>query len=511
MATVAVCLAIMSAVLFAWTSGKRILAADAAGIKKTVKPPKKLAGPPPIPLEQRPYRIRVSVAFSGSTDLLPQFRRQIMRSLKSETDRGYGTMFRAEFVTDNWVTPPSRLGLLRIEPRQMLERFPEAFDVEIRDKGFDKVFLLTIEVVGPQYRIAGREWDTRSRRLGPILTARTSQRCEVGVKAFSLLPRLFRPVLQVVSVQPKSVELRLQAGYFVPLDPALVQLRKDDVVIPYFRYANKKKIVRRIQFLSWTYALVDSLNGAWSIGEIISPYFTNPLGSGRRRRVQIMAIRVRPHRTSSRVKMVYQTDETKPLIGYNVQLVSKRRYRDIAAKPAEKQFSGRDGFIHVPVDPERPIVWIYVYSGSALLARVPYVPGIETGKTLPLPDDSIRLTVEGEVDLLKGKLIDVVARRATLMALAKMADENPKLNKAQKRKAISDKFKEISSLPDAENFHSVLGTIREPGLQSARQLKNKFAERRIRKLCDNTAKLIDRYLDMAPVRKFRGDLEYGTP
>ncbi|MCH7511205.1 MAG: hypothetical protein IIB19_02450, partial [Chloroflexi bacterium] len=72
------------------------------------------------------------------------------------------------------------------------------------------------------------------------MTARTSQRCEVGVKAFSLLPRLFRPVLQVVSVQPKSVELRLQAGYFVPLDPALVQLRKDDVVIPYFRYANKK-------------------------------------------------------------------------------------------------------------------------------------------------------------------------------------------------------------------------------------------------------------------------------
>ena len=98
-----------------------------------------------------------------------------------------------------------------------------------------------------------------------------------------------------------------------------------------------------------------------------------------------------------------------------------------------------------------------------------------------------------------------------MMAWAKRAAENPKRNEAQKRKAISDKFKEIDRLPNAEMFHSVLGTIREPGLHSARQLKNKFAERRIRKLCDNTAKLIDRYLDMAPVRKFRGDLEYGTP
>jgi hypothetical protein len=207
--------------------------------------------------------------------------------------------------------------------------------------------------------------------------------------------------------------------------------------------------------------------------------------------------------------MVYQTDESIPLIGYNVQLVAKRGMRDEARKPPITQFSGRDGYVHIPVDPDEPIVWVYVYSGNALLARVPYVPGVTTDETIPLPDDSIRLSVEGEIDLMRGKLIDTVARRATLMALAKMTDENEKLLPAQRRTVIDEKFREIYALPGKEEFQTRLSTIREPSLIQARRLKNKFAERRIKKLCDDTGKLIDQYLDMAPVRKFRGELQYG--
>ena len=46
-----------------------------------------------------------------------------------------------------------------------------------------------------------------------------------------------------------------------------------------------------------------------------------------------------------------------------------------------------------------PTVWLYVYSGKALLARVPYAPGLRPVETVELPDDSIRLRVEGELDL----------------------------------------------------------------------------------------------------------------
>jgi hypothetical protein len=465
------------------------------------------AKPAPVPLEQRPYRVRISVAFSGSTALLPPFRRRIMDSLRATVERGYGRMFRADFETNGWISPPSQLGLQRLEARHMLERFRGAFDVNVN--GYDKVFLLTIAADGPRFTICGREWDARSQRLTPVEAVETYQRREVGMKAFSLLPRLFRPVLQVDSVKPRKVELRLQGAIFPPVDPALAQLRNTDVVIPYFRYADKNDVVRRIQFLPWTYVAIDSVNGAYSVGSVISPYFSNPLGSGRRRNVQILASRVRPRTASSRLKMVYQTDESIPLIGYNVQLVAKRYLRDDASKPPVTQFSGRDGYVHIPVDPDEPVVWVYVYSGSALLARVPYVPGITTDETIPLPDDSIRLAVEGEVDLLRGNLIDTVARRATLMALAKMADENGKLKPAQRRKIIDEKFRELYRLRGREKFQTDLAAIREPALVQARRLKNKFAERRIQKLCDDTAKLIEHYLDMEPVRKFRRELQYG--
>ena len=475
--------------------------------KKPDKPPVADAPGSPAPLEQRPYRVRISVAFSGSTALLPPFRRQIVDSLRAAVERGYGRMFRADFETNGWISPPSKLGLQRIESPHMLERFRGAFDVNV--DGYDKVFLLTVEADGPRFEICGREWDARSQRLTSVETVDTYQPREVATQAFSLLPRLFRPVLQVESIKPRNVEMRLQGAIFPPVDPALGQLRETDVVIPYFRYADKKDVVRRIQFLPWTYVAIDSASGAYSVGSVISPYFANPLGSGRRRNVQVLATRVRPLAASSRLKMVYQTDESIPLIGYNVQLVPKRHYRDEPRKPPVTQFSGRDGYVHIPVDPDEPVVWVYVYSGSALLARVPYVPGISTDETIPLPDDSIRLAVEGEVDLLRGNLIDTVARRATLMALARMADDNAKLKPAQRRTIIDEKFRELYRLPGREDFQTRLATIREPALLQARGLKNKFAERRIQKLCDDTAKLIDHYLDLEPVRKFRSELQYG--
>jgi hypothetical protein len=496
-----------------WTVAGRSFAAGAQQKPKPAKNAKGRAAPvadapgSPAPLEQRPYRVRISVAFSGSAALLPVFRRQIMDSLRTAADRGYGRMFQAEFVTNGWVSPPSRLGLQRVEARHMLERFPEAFHVNVN--GFDKVFLLTVEAAGPRFEICGREWDARSQQLGPVETAETYQLREVGQKAFSLVPRLFHPQLVVDSVKPRSVEMRLQGAIFPPVDPDLAQLADTDVVVPYFRYADKKDVVRRIQFLPWTYLSIESRSGAFSLATVISPYFGNPLGSGRRRNVEILATRVRPRTASSRLKMVYQTDKSIPLIGYNVQLVAKRRYRDEARKPPVTLFSGRDGYVQIPVDPDEPIVWVYVYSGAALLARVPYVPGITTDETIPLPDDSIRLSVEGEIELLRGRLIDTVARRATLMALAKMADDNEKLPAAQRRKIIDEKFREIYALPGREHFQTRLSTIREPSLIQARRLKNTFAEKRIKKLCDDTAKLIEQYLDMAPVAKFRGELQYG--
>jgi len=495
-------IALFLVLLLAWKeSGRRTLGAEAA---KNPAPKKNAANPPQeIPLDQRPYRVRVTVAFARSTALLPAFRQEILQSLQASVERGFGGMFEAEFVAADWF-PPSRDALERLDSADLLQRFPQA--KRVAEVGFDKVYLLTVEQDGPKFRVAGREWDARSQQLGPTEVAEFYQRRAIADKAYSLLPRLFHPVLEVQEVSEKSLELLLQAGRFPAHDPTLDQVREGDVITPYFRYGNREGDVTRVQFLPWTYVLADDVNQQFIAGPVISPYYVNPLGSGRRRRVDILAMHVRPRLPSSRVKLVYQTDQTKPMIGYNISLVAKRFPRDTAKKPPVQQFSGRDGSVDIAVDDDQPVIWIYVYSGKALLARVPYVPGVTTGDVLPLPDDSIRLRVEGELDLLKSRLIDIVARRATLMALAKKAGEDEDLSATEKKREFETRFEQLEALPGVDEFQAKLAVIREPSLQTARRLENRFAERRIRRMCSDVSKLIDRYLDMAPVRKFRNEL-----
>ncbi|MFQ5731460.1 MAG: hypothetical protein ACE5KM_05855, partial [Planctomycetaceae bacterium] len=233
---------------------------SAAGRPAAKKPATKnpAAEPKPTPLEQRPYRVRVSVAFAGSTSLMPAFRRGVLDELRQLIVRGFGRMWRAEVVENVWIAPSSGVGLRRLTADELLERFPGAKPAQIT--GFDKVFYLAIEAHGPRLRISGREWDARSQQIGPTETVATSRRREVAHRAFALLPRLFHPTLQVDSFDGWTVEMRIQGAVFPAGDERLRQVRVGDVILPYFRYADRPKIVRRIQTFDWTYILVDTVS-----------------------------------------------------------------------------------------------------------------------------------------------------------------------------------------------------------------------------------------------------------
>jgi len=469
--------------------------------------------PRPIPPEDRfvlePYRMRISLAFAPSAQLMPAFRSSVRRSLRECIGRGYGTMWAADIRENTWLAPPTALGVQRLSKEQMLKQAPTSKQAGMPK--WDKVFLLVVEADGPRYRITGRAFDTRAQSLGPVQSMTTYERRRVAETCFTLLTKLFQPVLEVQAVNGYTVELRVRAAAFAPADPALAQIRPDDVILPYFRYYDKEDVIRRIQQLPWTYVLTDEVDHEYITGSLVST-FRAPLGRGRTRRVDLLARRVRPHRRHSRLKMVYQTDETKPLVGYDIRLVKKRFPRDEAAEKPLKQFSGRDGYARVPVDPEHPVLWVYVYSGKALLARVPYVPGIAEEETIPLPDDSIRLSVEGRLELLKSRLIDTVARRATLMALAIKLYNDEDLTVEEKRKQVLDKLAELRELEDdagRDEFLRELSSICDPSLSAARRLGNSFAERRIKRMCDKTEELIKAYLVPGEVDRFQSDLDSG--
>lgn len=458
----------------------------------------------PIPLESRPYQVRIDVAFAANPSITPPFQKRIIRQLQEIINRSYGRMWQLELRTTRWLAQPGTVGLQQLTTKKLLTRFSSQKNSQ--QPPFDKLFVLTVEQQGPHYKIAGREWDVKSQTLNEIQSTHSTQPQQISQQLFSLLPRLFRPVLLIDKVNGRAVQLRLQAAAYPPIDPTLTQLRKNDIVIPTFRYLDKKKQVKDIRPVVWTYIAIDKIEHQFVTGSLISDR-GGRLGTGRMRRVELVGLRQRPHLKMSQLKMVYQTDETKSLAGYHVHLVAKRFYRDKPPEPPERQFSGRNGLVTIAVHPQHPIIWVYVYSGSALLARVPYVPGLTSQQTLPLPDDSIRLDVEGRLTLLQGRIIDIVAQRTTLMALAKKIADNSTLSVKKREEQIEKKFDQINTLPSVKQFDKELSQIRYPAILAAQKMKNRFAERKIKRLCQRTETLIQKFLNKDPVRLFREKLK----
>ena len=104
---------------------------------------------------------------------------------------------------------------------------------------------------------------------------------------------------------------------------------------------------------------------------------------------------------------------------------------------------------------------------------------------------------------MQGELIEVVARRAVHMALAKkLADaETPDWTRVDRH------LKGIDELPTLRSFEDQLEAIEFPAVQSALSDRNRVAANRIRKLCSETRALFTRHLDEAKLLEFKSQID----
>jgi hypothetical protein len=219
--------------------------------------------------------------------------------------------------------------------------------------------------------------------------------------------------------------------------------------------------------------------------------------SGHRRRVEVVALGVRRQAESTLLQLRSYPPRSKPLAGVEIEIVSDE-------KAAPRRFvSDRGGTVRLPgaVAGEAPYVWLNARSGQAWLARVPFVPGLHSTDTLELPDDAPRLRAEGEIALLQADLVDTVARRAVLAATARARAKDGRF------KEMDEAISEVRALPRAEKFAAELNTIRVRFVREAREAKDRNAEGRILKLCEETADLIKYYLDDDKIRAVREELD----
>ena len=463
----------------------------------TIKVPPKVV----IPFAREAYRVFVEVGFSGIATQQPALRQDFVDQIRKGLDRMYGAAWNAQVQETEWLIPGSNARLHRLTAEELLLRYPES--------SAQKVVLIGIEESNGTFQISGREFDTRVQEMSPVLTEETGEGQNVANVACRLVRDSFRPVLlfEKPTVVGGELEFRLQAGELTVPDPTAAFIRDGDVLRTFLRQMERRNPdkLKLLQRLDLCYVRVTGFNTELR-ADVESPEDTSvsvkdvtrdtsavyhdsghvrgvlishgpvPYG-GAGRSVQQIALRQRPAATKSRVKLVLQTRIDRPLICFRVDKVSKLRHTDSNDAPGERVLSDRNGEIEIEVDPANPTFWLYVYSGSSLLARVPYAPGLLPQDTIKLPDDGLRLGVEGELYLFRDALVDTVAQKAVLISLAKKASAEGKLEEV-------DKFiLQLDELPGQKEFMSRLNAIKTPATEKADLQRNASVKRKIEKLC----------------------------
>jgi hypothetical protein len=154
----------------------------------------------------------------------------------------------------------------------------------------------------------------------------------------------------------------------------------------------------------------------------------------------------------------------------------------------------RMGQITVPPGDD-PLRILLVKNGTALVAKLPLVPGFLDQLEAVVPDDRTRLRVEAEITGIQEALVDFVAEREILMARAERRIEQGEIDEARGH------VDELARLSTDQNFRFRLRQLRQ-GVAS----DDPRTRQRIEQLIDDTQQLVDEYLDSQRVDALRESL-----
>lgn len=442
-----------------------------------------------LPFKLRPYEVLVTTGFSSGCLVNPQLREELITDIDESIERMYGRVWTQKVEESPWLVPGNKSTLDRISWEGISERYTEM--------DWHKVFLVTVQNNGSGYLVSCREADLRIHEVTASYSAEVVSYSLLASTITRLLRDAFRPCLLFQrridgEGDRATMVMQTQAGEILPPDPSATQVVEGDVLRPFIRQMERRnpRALQRLKVITLSYLKVLKVDDSISRGEVEAFYLTHlnpkisPFG-GKGRSQEHFAVRQRPTAEASRVRLVLQSRPDKPLISHRLALAYQLYYKDEEDGEQTRLVSDRNGEVTIQRRENHPTFWIRVYSGSSLLARVPYAPGLIPFDTIKLPDDSVRLEVEGELQLLADDLIDAIALRGVLLARArKFAGEG-------NTDEVKSLFNRYDAVPSKNEFLERISNIRVSALDRAG--KKRLGTRRIKSQCDGIQSTINNF------------------
>ncbi len=441
---------------------------------------------PPETIDLKPYRVLIAVAVHSDPTLDAAFRSWLLDELSSRIHTRIGDLWQADLGEMNWLQPATAASLR--------ERSAEALNERLLATDYHKAFLVTLQRQGPEFTLAVREWDRNSHTATSATTATTCDSRLLPDRLYAEILTHFRPIAEIEQVfeDGKTVELRIRGGELIPPDGHASPVFEGAYFRPYYRYLDRKRELRQLQHLPWTYLKVQEINRGLMICTLDSA-FPSPL-AGTRRRVELMAIAVKPKFDRTALTIHPRAQPDNPLVGLRVDVMDRHPTDDDPVEDREVHLTDRNGVIHVEADRQQPLRYVYVHSGKSVLAVVPFIPGDVPSTMLDVPDDSPRLAVEGEMSLMEAELIETVARREVLISRAFG------LSKAGRWQEIDEVVKQVQALPRAADFKARIDQIEL--VSKARAEGDRVQQIRITRLCQQVRETAEKYLPEERVTTF---------
>lgn len=453
--------------------------------------PKVVPKPVIIPYQEQIYRVSISVGVDPDAGLTQRDIQRVVAQLTGLVESRIGKWWNCE-ITQAVSGEPLNRAMLG-------HQTPASWNLVMEPTDFDKKFALTVDRVGTGFRVSGIEWDRASQSVTSIVQRQTFDRRLLAALAAEVVFDAFRPLVSIEVVTGASVEMLVRGGEYLPPDVSLVPFHAGDNVSAFLRHLGKNRELKRLQPIPWTTIRIDEVNRSYLRGTVISA-FNAPLKVSRRR-MEMLGLKIQTMHPSTRLQVIPRGKPQAPMAGYRVEILNRPETKDDKVEDRVTMRTDRRGEIVIPADAEKPLRYLIVYSGAAPLAKAPLIPGYVERLVLEAPDDTPRLNVEAETELLQSELVDIVARREVMMVRARGASKNGDWE------LVSEMQKKIAELPTLEQFQARIEALRNPAVQVAKKNKDKGQESRIVRMCKQIAEMATQHLDPLKIKEFTTEID----
>jgi hypothetical protein len=458
-------------------------------------------GRPETPaFERRPYEVRLFLALDPHA-FDAESREAELREIRQTADRCIGDLWSFEASHITWLTRVGKQGLQRLDW--------SVVDQHRADQKADIWFVAAVEARPMGLRVSVRSWQPEVQSETRIVSVDIMDQRDLAVALLRLCRGLALPMGVVEYVEDRTVRIRLRAGELASPDSSFAQLVSGEVFVPMLAYRNKDKTIEKLQTIPWTFITVDQAEGSTVMGTVQSG-LRLALGGKKRGRIDTLVVGLRPQHETTRLELYSQTKPPVPLVAHRLEI----RTQSVIPRPTEEhpeidpnstllevKLTDRRGATEVLQMPDQRLVWLFAYSGQHLLAKVPFVPGATTAARLEVPDDASRLAAEADLQMLQCEVIDAVALRNTAIATIRTAAKKDDWTTVNQKLTLLKQQQSVATLLER------LTAVRVAGTAAAKSGRDKVAEVRINRMCDEAATLVNTHLDSDKVRILREEME----